>query len=123
VIHGGARGADSIAANEAVDWFLRTNRGGIVDPFLADWNRFGRGAGPIRNAQMLAEGKPHRGLAFGPLWRMDAAWKRYKPTGTGDMVNRMLAAGLPVRWVAAPGVEAVDLTAMPAPPPLPAVST
>ena len=42
-----------------------------------------------------------------------SGWKR---TGTGDMVSRMLRAGIPVRWVAAPGAEAVDLASFPEPP-------
>ncbi len=78
------------------------------------------GAGPRRNARMLAEGRPDRGLAFGALWRNDPGeWMRrgarIRKTGTGDMVHRMLAARLPVRWIATAGAEAVDLTEMPPP--------
>lgn len=47
VIHGAARGIDSIAAEVARDAEL------VVTSFPADWNRHGKGAGPIRNTQML----------------------------------------------------------------------
>ncbi len=40
---------------------------------------------------------------------------QFRHTGTGGMVALMLAAGLPVRWIAAPLVGAADLTEMPAP--------
>lgn len=83
------------------------------------------GAGPRRNARMLAQGKPDRGLAFGALRKPHdcttegpAHYKCcsiLKFTGTGDMVARMLAIGLPVRWIASPSAESVDLTSMPDP--------
>jgi len=58
IIHGGARGADSLAGDFA-------QRHGIpVQVFPADWNAHGRGAGPIRNAQMLKEGLPDIVVAF-----------------------------------------------------------
>lgn len=52
VIQGEARGADTLGrkAAEAL--------GIPVLSFPANWNRYGRGAGPIRNQQMLDEGKP-----------------------------------------------------------------
>ena len=58
VIEGGACGADRIAiecANEL---------GRKVIEFPADWVTYGRAAGPIRNKQMLDEGKPELVLAF-----------------------------------------------------------
>jgi hypothetical protein len=78
VIHGAARGADSIAGEWAVARSLP------VEAFPADWTGLGRGAGPIRNAQMLREGKPTLVIAF--------------PGGTGtrDMVARSKRAGVPV---------------------------
>ncbi len=76
------------------------------------------GAGPARNRRMLAV-RPDQGLAFGPLWKMDPTWRRYRHTGTGHMVSLMLAAKLPVRWVLAPTLDAVDLTEIPSSPPLP----
>ncbi len=75
-------------------------------------------AGPRRNARMLRDSAPDSGLAFGALWnhRGDIRHADWKRSDTGDMVKRMLAAGLSVRWVPAPNAHAQDLTAMPAPP-------
>lgn len=116
IVHGCAKGADDMAHAWAV-----ANRIAVI-PFSANWSRDGKAAGPIRNARMLKEGRPDRGLAFGPLWRAHEAPVRcavpplrWKHTGTGDMVRRMLDAGLPVRWVAAPDAPAVDLVKMPDP--------
>lgn len=57
VIHGGARGADTLAgriANEA-----RVP----VEIFPANWELHGKRAGFVRNRQMLVEGKPDLVLA------------------------------------------------------------
>ena len=122
VIHGAAPGADTMAASEAVGWACALGHALIVRPFPADWKRDGNSAGPRRNARMLAEGKPDRGLAFGALYREadnrgGGARNTGAPrTGTGDMVRRMLAAGLPVRWIATSDAPAIDLVAMPEPP-------
>lgn len=45
--HGDATGADALAHQWAVE------RGYKWKQFDADWNRFGFGAGPIRNAKMI----------------------------------------------------------------------
>ena len=58
IIHGAARGADSLAGQWAKD------RGIPVDVFPADWDTHGRSAGYIRNKQMLVEGKPDLVIAF-----------------------------------------------------------
>lgn len=58
VVHGGARGADSIAGSVAERLGLKT------EVFPADWRGHGRAAGPIRNRLMLAEGKPDVVVAF-----------------------------------------------------------
>lgn len=81
LIHGGARGADTLAARWA-------KRAGIpTEAYPADWVRLGRAAGHIRNQHMLASGKPEVVIAFpgGP--------------GTADMVRRARAAGLTVHEV------------------------
>lgn len=57
VIHGGARGADSIAALYSVGIGLR------VRSFPADWKRLGRRAGIVRNIEMLGDG-PDLVIAF-----------------------------------------------------------
>lgn len=79
VISGRARGADLIGERWAI------SRGVPVLPFPADWNRYGGYAGPIRNKQMLIEGKPDGVIAFpgGP--------------GTRNMIQQAKAAGVPVR--------------------------
>lgn len=58
LIHGAARGADSIAGAWARE------RGVPFQAFRADWNKHGRRAGPIRNTQMLDVGKPELVIAF-----------------------------------------------------------
>lgn len=58
VIHGGARGADSLAGAFAVEHRLP------LEIYRADWNVYGRAAGPIRNETMLSEGKPDIVFAF-----------------------------------------------------------
>jgi len=55
--------------------------------FLANWRTHGKAAGPIRNQQMLDEGRPHLVVAFPG------------GTGTADMVRRAKAAGVPVMEV------------------------
>ncbi len=71
-------------------------------------------AGPRRNERMLRLGRPERGLAFGALWKR--AGQGWKHTGTGGMCALMLAARVPVRWVAGAEAEAVELVEMPGPP-------
>ena len=58
VIEGEAKGADSIARDEAKEM------GFEVIGFPAKWDLYGKAAGPIRNRQMLVEGKPDLVLAF-----------------------------------------------------------
>jgi hypothetical protein len=78
LITGGAAGADNLAT----DWARKEQVPFQV--FNADWETLGRKAGPIRNQQMLDEGKPHVVVAF-PGGR-----------GTADMTERAKKAGVPV---------------------------
>lgn len=83
VIEGEARGADTMAREWAEHFMLP------VEKYPANWTKYGRAAGPIRNRQMLTEGKPDLVVAFysGP------------PTesrGTANMVKQARAAGLEV---------------------------
>jgi predicted Rossmann-fold nucleotide-binding protein len=78
VIAGGARGADTLAA----DWAKA--QGIPCDVYMADWDGLGRKAGPIRNQRMLDEGKPDIVVAF-PGGQ-----------GTADMMRRARTAGLEV---------------------------
>jgi hypothetical protein len=50
IIHGACVGADIIAGNLAVKYGL------TVLAYPADWNKYGRAAGPIRNKQMIRWG-------------------------------------------------------------------
>lgn len=83
LIEGEARGADRIARNWGDRHLPRMN----IKPFPANWKRFGRGAGPIRNRQMLELGKPDIVLAFGGK----------DGTGTNNMVKIAKRAGVFVR--------------------------
>jgi hypothetical protein len=76
---GHAIGADWIAARIAL------GLGWTVVPYPADWAKHGRSAGPRRNREMFALHKPHRGLAFGRLYKH----RSDEETGTGDMVKVM----------------------------------
>lgn len=58
LIEGEANGADIISRIEA------EILGIPVLKFPADWNKYGKSAGPIRNTQMLKEGKPDMVIAF-----------------------------------------------------------
>ena len=82
-IQGGSNGADYLVTRWAED------RGIQRMDFIASWSSHGKAAGPIRNQQMLDQGKPDLVLAF-PGGR-----------GTADMVRRAEAAGVPVRSVPA----------------------
>lgn len=55
--------------------------------FPADWKRYKKAAGVIRNQQMLDEGEPDIVLAFGGK----------DGVGTNDMVGRAKLAGIPVQ--------------------------
>src|SRR5215469_3620742 len=85
IIHGAARGADQMAHALARDLGL------AVMPFPADWVRYGRAAGPVRNRQMLLEGRPDLVLAF----HNNLSESR----GTADMVRRARKAGIPVEVI------------------------
>ena len=69
IIHGNAKGADSLADQYAV-----VNWTGL-EVYPAKWEEHGKAAGIIRNKQMLDEGKPDVVLAF-PGGRGTAHMKR-----------------------------------------------
>jgi hypothetical protein len=77
-INGGARGADTLAANEAY------RRGIQVATYSANWRAHGKAAGHIRNANMLRFGMPDVVVAF-PGGK-----------GTADMCAKAKAAGVVV---------------------------
>lgn len=82
IIHGGATGADTLA-----NYWARA-MGIQVKEYRADWILYGnRRAGPIRNRQMLNEGKPDLVVAF-PGGK-----------GTADMVKQAKNANVKVMEV------------------------
>jgi hypothetical protein len=82
IIEGRAKGADTMA------WkWARHNLGKGSEfsvSFKANWGKHGKAAGPIRNRQMLEEGKPDLVVAF----------KGGK--GTANMVKQAKSAGVEV---------------------------
>lgn len=57
IIHGNARGADIMAGT------IASKLGFKVTAFAAEWKKYGKAAGPIRNKQMLDE-NPDLVIAF-----------------------------------------------------------
>ena len=58
LIHGGARGADTLASVWAENRKI-TDEGGHVRVYVANWERDRKAAGPIRNKLMLTSEHPH----------------------------------------------------------------
>lgn len=85
IVHGGARGADTLADQYADN----NNIPKLV--FQADWNKNGKAAGPIRNSEMIDYVKQTSGSGVILLW--DG-----KSRGTWDVLKKSYAAGLKV-WV------------------------
>jgi hypothetical protein len=80
IIEGEAKGADRLGRRYGEE------RGIEVLRFPALWDKHGKAAGPIRNKQMLDEGRPELVVAFrGPNSR-----------GTQNMINQATKAGIPV---------------------------
>jgi len=92
VIEGEATGADTLARETAKLLDLP------FEPYPAQWEKYGRAAGPIRNSQMLLEGKPNAVVAF----HTNLAQSK----GTANMVNQARKAGLPV-WTCEDGHESL----------------
>ncbi|MGC4008838.1 MAG: DUF2493 domain-containing protein [Pseudomonas sp.] len=81
VIHGGARGADTLAGETALALGIP------IEVYLPDWARYGSAAGFARNRRMIIEGKPDLVVAF--------------PGGRGTLNMRSLAVAY--------GVDLIDL--------------
>lgn len=80
IVHGDATGVDESFGTAAKGLGL------TVEPHPADWDRFGKGAGPKRNAEMVAAGADlciavHRFV--------------FNSKGTKDAARRAIAAGIP----------------------------
>lgn len=78
IIQGGARGADRLAHQ----WALRNGYTSIT--VKAEWDKYRKRAGPLRNQKMLDQYNINKVIAF-PGGR-----------GTADMVSRAQAACIPV---------------------------
>ncbi len=76
IISGMARGADTLAANWA------KSRNVPLHEFPAEWDKYQKKAGPIRNQQMIDEGHPDYGL------RLPGG------VGTSDMAHRLKKHGI-----------------------------
>jgi hypothetical protein len=84
IVHGHCKsGADAIA--DAIAHELRLK----VERHPADWNKYGKSAGPIRNTEMVNT-KPDLCIAF----RMPGV-----SNGTDDCVRKAKAAGIPGKTV------------------------
>ena len=79
VVHGGARGLDSMVGS------IATQLGLAVEIHRADWSKWGRAAGPKRNQLMVDLGADH---AF--AYPLDGS------KGTWDFVRKAKMAGIPV---------------------------
>ena len=85
VIEGEALGADSLSREAAKDLDIP------VLKFPAEWEKYGKAAGPIRNKQMLEEGKPDYILAF----HNDIQ----KSKGTVNMIKQAEKSGIPGKLI------------------------
>ena len=83
LIAGGCRGADTLAVRAAHQCGIR-----FVE-YSADWQRFGKSAGPRRNQQMLDMENPDLLLVF----HEDLA----RSKGTRDMLHRAIKADIPYK--------------------------
>ena len=82
LVHGAASGADTLCGEWA------ESKGIPVLDKPADWKKHGRGAGPIRNSEMLEECPDIRLLIVFPGGK-----------GTADMVRKAEAAGIVIFYV------------------------
>lgn len=88
VVSGGANGVDLLGEQWA------ESRGIPVKRFPADWRKYGRRAGPLRNREMAEYVGPRESLLVA-LWDGESR-------GTADMVKTAEAVGVTtfVQWVA-----------------------
>jgi hypothetical protein len=87
VIHGDNGNADKAAGKFARAW------GAHVIPVAADWHRYKRAAGPIRNGVILEKHRIELGVGFRSFG---------ESPGTDDMLEKLKKAGIPHFLVTAP---------------------
>ena len=81
IVSGDAKGADALAENYAAEYHYPYKQ------FRADWERWGKPAGPIRNREMAAYGT-----------HLIAFWDGQSP-GTKNMIEEATSVGLKIRVV------------------------
>lgn len=87
IVEGGAAGADDLAGRYAARHHIPLVK------FPADWKKYGRGAGPVRNRQMLEyAGKDGLLVAF---------WDG-KSRGTKNIIDTAQTMGLQTRVISSP---------------------
>lgn len=87
IVHGGARGADLFADEWGGEMGIKTKS------YPADWNKYGKAAGPIRNGEMLKENPDIRYVIAFP-----------GGAGTRNMCARAKKYGIPVLY----GVDLIN---------------
>lgn len=83
IISGMASGVDTAAVNFAIGHDYKLHK------YPADWEKYGKAAGSIRNKQMLVEGKPDLVIAF---WDGESR-------GTKNMIDQATKAGVPIKVI------------------------
>lgn len=83
IVQGGASGADSLARQ-----YARYNSI-LCETFEAEWDKYGKVAGPIRNQRMLDESRPDYCIAF----------RAPGSRGTADMIKKCEKSGVPVKII------------------------
>lgn len=108
LVHGACVGADIICA--AVAEALRFE----VRPYPADWEKYKRAAGPIRNRQMLeVENKPDEPIDLVLAFHNNIE----ESSGTADMLDCVVKAGLPWKLcTSSDGAKSAPPKASPEPP-------
>lgn len=106
IIHGGARGADTLAGEYAEAHDIE------VDRYMAEWERYGKRAGYLRNQRMLTEGRPDLVVAF--LFHVGVQETLYGLSnsqynrGTKNMIKIAQEAGIET-WVVDLGFKVVGI--------------
>lgn len=112
VIHGNNKGhAGKPGADQLADQWAR-GRHIDVKPFDADWKKYGKPAGPIRNKRMLDEGKPNLVIAF-PGGRGTTDMKRQANAASVcviDLANESVRIEVNRQWQATKKVREAHLS-------------
>jgi hypothetical protein len=92
IIEGCAKGADWVAHSYYNPEIMGASHKYIQhEHYPAQWKKYGNIAGPIRNQQMIEDGKPDEVFTFHDTLTQSK--------GTWDIVKRAKAAGIPVRHI------------------------